>query len=52
MSKQAKRVLLIVLLAATAIILNVTPAGGTNMAVAVLSTIMLAIGAVIMETQR
>jgi len=52
MSKQAKQLLLIMLLAITAIILNVSPMGGMNIAVAVISMILLVIGAVIMEKQR
>ena len=52
MSKQAKQLLLIILLAITAIILNASPMGGMNIAVAVISTILLAISAVLMVKQR
>ena len=47
-----RQLLLIMLLAITAIIVNVSPGGCTNVAIAIITIILLAASATLMELQK
>ena len=52
MNRQMSQFLVIMLVAIVAIMVNAHPDGGSNLAVAVIATILLAGSAVLMETQK